>query len=265
MDYAQARLQARFGSRPVRAEWQRLDSIGEIGAFLEAAKRAGLGRWLAGLDEHAGMHRVEIALRERLRDCIRELASWMPSNWQSAMLWTSHLVDLPALVHLARGGSEVAWMRSDPVIGAYLSGNATDKRHAILSAAQRKVLVVVGSANGKEGLPAGLPSGVAAALKAWTALWLEMWPRRGSEERTSVTQLMHRVGAHLQAFETASSTQDSPVLRRDLEEALRRDLRRSTLLPGAAFAYLAISALDLERVRSMILGRIGPGDTEQVP
>src|SRR3974377_977288 len=120
MEYAQARIQARFGARPGYADWQHLQGVAELGAFLEAAHRTSLSRWIAGLDEQTGRAWFEISLRARLREAIRETASWMPSRWHEPMLQVAQLVDLPALAYLARGGAAFSWMSEDPVLRAYL-------------------------------------------------------------------------------------------------------------------------------------------------
>ncbi|HEY5293647.1 MAG TPA: hypothetical protein VIJ43_15180, partial [Burkholderiales bacterium] len=63
MDYAQARLQARFGERPDESTWQKLESAPEPAAALEIARSSGLRRWVAGITPDSDSHAIEIALR----------------------------------------------------------------------------------------------------------------------------------------------------------------------------------------------------------
>src|ERR1035437_5461362 len=119
MDYAQSRLQARFGDRPDESLWQQLEAVPEPYTALELARSSGLKRWVAGIALHADRHAIEIALRACWRECVSEIASWMPFSWQPALLWTRELVDLPALGYLARGGAPLPWMFYDPVLKVY--------------------------------------------------------------------------------------------------------------------------------------------------
>jgi hypothetical protein len=251
MDYAQARIQARFGSRPGPLVWERLQGIPETDEFLEAAKRAGLGHWVAGLERRTGLHRVELVLRDRLRALIRETASWLPDRWQRPTALTAQLVDLPALAHLARGGSTLAWMKDDAVMAAYLSAAAPAKRDALLSATQRDRLF-------KSSISKSSSSGIAAALKEWMSLWRESWP--SGSESASVSRLVRRAEAHLASFAACETGERADGLRDELDRELRREFRHNTLLPGAVLAYLGMEALDCERVRSMLVDRVRPAD-----
>jgi hypothetical protein len=239
-------MQARFGERPSPAAWQRLAAIDESGAFLEAAGRAGLRRWVAGLDADMDLHSIEISLRERLRHLIRETAQWLPLPWREPMLWTSHLAQLPALAHVARGGEPHAWMREDPAIGVYLREQPPGPGVAVLTAAQRETLFASQP-------DAGAQPALHAALLAWHDMWVETWPPRSHGERASVVPVFETVVGHLQGLHKLASPERVPAVRAALEQQLRRLFRAGTLLPGAAFAYVALLALDLERVRAMLV------------
>ena len=84
MDYAQARLQARFGERPDESLWRMLENAAEPAALLEIAAASGLRRWIAGIGASSESHAIETALRARWRDCVAEVTSWMPPAWQPA-------------------------------------------------------------------------------------------------------------------------------------------------------------------------------------
>src|ERR1035437_3185706 len=125
MDYAQSRLQARFGEFTDELLWQKLEGVPETDGALEIARSCGLRRWVAGIAPHADSHEIEIALRARWRECVTEIASWMPSCWQPALLWTRELADLPALCYLARGGAPLQWMHGDPVLQVYARADSS--------------------------------------------------------------------------------------------------------------------------------------------
>lgn len=94
--YAQARMQARHGSRPDARAWARLHAAITLASLLETARGGPLASWTAGLDPAGAREDIERVLRDRLRGRIEELARWMPSQWRAAVSWTRSLIDLPA-------------------------------------------------------------------------------------------------------------------------------------------------------------------------
>lgn len=84
-EYAQARLQARHGSRPDAAAWRRLHASTSLEHFLEACARTGLEAWVADL--HAGQqaHQIERALGAAFDRYVDEVASWLPRRWQPTL------------------------------------------------------------------------------------------------------------------------------------------------------------------------------------
>jgi hypothetical protein len=250
VEYAQARIQARFGERPAESSWRRLEAVRGMPAFLEAAREAGLRRWVAGLEERSGSHGIEIALRERLRSTIREVAKWMPDEWRAAAMWTLHLVDLPALVHLARGHPPLPWMTEDPVLRRYAAGGADERRAALAPELDFLAPALLRDA-ARAPAPAEVP-GASAVRDAWLKRWRSLWPETGEEARASVARLERCVEHNLTAL--ARSSRDEGAASMPLfERQLRRSFRSSSLLPAAAFAYLAIAALDLQRLRRALL------------
>ena len=255
MEYAQARIQSRFGERPSRASWLRLEGVRETGSFMEAANRTGLQRWIAGLDERSPWHRVELALRERLRGAIRETARWMPSAWRDAFLWTLHLVDLPALAGIARGEAVPSWMHDDPVMHFYLDGDASRRPSGALDNAHRLLLqsasldAVKPQARGAWGVDASM-------LAEWFKLWKRTWPANRPAESEGAAEMARQFAAHLSGFESCTTPDRANALRAAWEDELRRSFRRGALLPVAGFAFLALTALDLERLRAMLAERM---------
>ncbi len=240
LDYAQARVQARYGQRPDRLLWQELHGIKDFAAFLEAARGSALQPWLGGFDAESTGSEIELGLRAALRTRIGEVAGWMPQPWQATVHWTARLLDLPAIFHLARGEMPPEWMRRDPCLGRY------PDLDALLDSEWRPVVLA-------------WQRGVSMRT-AWLGEWRRRWPARDP----SLERLVELIEAHLARF-TTGPPQAAWGLREALQRELRWLFRRSALAPAAAFVYLASVALDLERLRGELLGRLRFPEAERAP
>ena len=240
MDYAQSRLQARFGERPDDLLWQALEAVPEGSVALEVARASGLRRWVVGISPNADSHEIEIALRARWRECVTEIGSWMPAGWQPAMLWTSGLVDLPALCYLARGGAPLPWMFADPVLQTYARADSMT-REAMLREDCRALAGSSLEAAGNTVLPASpCPSSI---YKAWLEEWRRRWPRWSDSAPLE----------NLARLFDAAMKQPGTIGRPELLRRLRSLFRCSVLRPVAAFIYIAFAALDIARLRAGLL------------
>ena len=238
MDYAQARLQSRFGARPSEALWERLESAATPAAALALAESSSLRHWVAGLAADADSHAIEIALRVRWRECIAEVASWMPPRWQEALRWVGQLADLPAVAYLARGGAPLDWMFNDPALQGYACADA-EARPILLRAGRTP------AASERRSLPSTMSgdSEPARLRQAWLEAWRRRWPRWGD---TGALDDLARL------LEAAMAQPATPA-RGALQTTLRRLFRRSLLTPAAAFIYLACTAIDLQRLRAGLM------------
>ena len=111
LEYAHARLCARFGDRPDELVWRRIETIREFDAH--ARGRAGVAARRLDREDRAGRERCtrsELAMRAHWRERVAEIAAWMPAAWRAAIEWCALLVDLPVLQHLARGGAAPRWL-----------------------------------------------------------------------------------------------------------------------------------------------------------
>lgn len=245
LEYAQARLSARYGERPDELAWRRLEHVRALPALLDLARASALSRWMAGFGAHSMPHEIDRTLRGHWRELVAEVAAWMPEDWQPAVRWCTTLVDLSVLQHLARGGELLPWMRDDPVYA-----ELAERESAGFGAA-----------------PEG--GALAPLAAAWGdadrigSLWLAEWRRRIPQSRRSDSDLLAEVGralgAHLGAFRDRA-VRDGWPLRRTLQARLVLLFRRAMLDPAAAFVFLALSALDLERLRGEVLRRVAfPG------
>ncbi len=240
LEYAQARLSARYGERPDEIAWRRIEHVRTFPALLDAARTSALGAWLSGIGPGSTPHEIEEAMRGHWRDLVMEVASWMPDDWHSAVRWCAMLVDLPVLQHLARGGAAMPWMREDAVYR-----DLCERESAGFGTA-----------------PASGP--LASLAAAWSdpdrvgQLWLAEWKRRIPDGDSGDPLLQQAVGralaSHLAALRDPS-LRTSTALRRALQTRLEALFRRAMLDPAAAFVFIALSALDLERFRGELLRR----------
>ena len=236
LEYAHARLCARYGGRPDELAWRRIEMIRDFGAMLDAARTSPLGAWIAEIGPDTNAHAVEFALRAHLRERVAAIAAWMPAAWRASIEWCSVLVDLPVLQHLARGGTPPRWLRDDPLHAALREG---------------------GPARGGAG-----PASLLAAGKAdpdrlaamWRAEWQRRLPARGAASAL-LADFSRLLAEHAAAFREPLQV-EGWALRRALHARLSQLFRRATLDPAAAFIFLAISALDCERLRGEILRRV---------
>ena len=241
LEYAHARLSARYGDRPDELAWRRIEHVRALPALLDAVRASALSLWMGGIGSHSTPHEIERVLRGHWRDLVAEVTAWMPEAWQPAVRWCAPLVDLPLLQHLARGGAVPPWMHDD---AAY--GDLADRDAAGFGAA-----------------PAVKALSPLAA--AWTdpdrigPLWLAEWRRRIPASQRADNATLDEAGralsAHLAAFRDRT-VRDGWPLRRALQARLSLLFRRAIVDPSAAFIFLALAALDLERLRGEILRRV---------
>jgi hypothetical protein len=230
LEFAHARLCARFGSRADELVWRRIEMIRELPALLDATRSSPLGVWITDIVPQADVHTIERSLREHLRTRIRTIAAWMPPAWRPAIDWCAVLVDVPVLQHCARGGRPPAWVRDE--VGA------PDPQSAVT-----------------KGTLAALAAG-AADPDRMGSLWGAEWRRRQPARDASplLADFAALMGAHVLLFRDPRLA-DGWAQRRALHARLTQMFRRATLDPAAAFIFLALSALDGERLRAEIVRR----------
>lgn len=241
LEFAQARLQSRHGERAGEAAWHRLETAREFGALLEVGRASPLRRWLVGITTPGEPHRIEALLRAHWRAAVTEVAGWMPAAWQGAVRWCAVWPDLPVLQHLARGGAPAAWMDRDPAYDALCAAPAAERAAAI--------------AAGPLGPLARAWSAPESIARAWHAEWERRLPQPPGGADDSLRQVADALREHGAAF-AAAAPGPGWLLRRSLQARLSLLLRRATLEPAAAFAHVALCALDLERLRGELLSRV---------
>jgi hypothetical protein len=240
IEYAQARLQSRHGQRASDAQWQQLESTREFVALLDVVRTGPLRHWVAGLTAQASAPQIEALMRGHWQAAVDEVEGWMPPAWNAAVAWCAVLPDLPLLQHLARGGVPDPWMQDD-ARWRDLCAAPHDERPALLAATHWRALARAWAA----------PDTLAAA-------WLDEWRRRLPQALPHADDHLHEVVSALRrhgaAFATATPGPGTP-LRRALQARLSLLMRRAMVEPAAAFIHLALSALELERLRGELLVR----------
>jgi hypothetical protein len=236
--YTQARLQARYGDYLDEHTWQQLQGAIELPAYLDRARSTGLRQWVANFCATSPVHELELGLRHHWRTTVDEVARWSPSPWRPAVRWVRYLVDLPALAYLWQGGPAPAWMTQDPILRPCLQAPGSQHADSLgeLAALQSAV---------KAGEP---------LVVAWEREWRRRWPRLGATEAAQLDDLAALLRSHHDVFSSAMP-RDTWTLRADLRDRLRSRFRRYHQQPGAAFSYIALVALALERLRAGLVSR----------
>jgi hypothetical protein len=235
--YAQARLQARHGARPDERVWRRLETVGELGMYLEIARNTPLRHWVAGLNPAHGAHEIELTLRQQFRHYTDEVAHWLPGRWQDPVRWVRRLPDLPALQYLLTGAAAPAWMLADPELRRFASDTLAVRVQALQSSDCTALLM---------GWQRGDP-----LYTAWLDRWRALWPGppRLAAGLESLARLLLR---HIGTLSLYSGALGAP-LRETLLQELNHAFRGYSFQPAAVFAHLGLVALDLQRLRARLL------------
>lgn len=236
--YAQARLNARHGDRADEATWRRLQSIGDLGSYLQLAQRTSLRSWVLGLHASTGSHDIENALRRQFREYIDDVGHWLPGSWAASVYSVKRVVDLPALQYLLDGGVLQPWMLDDPALRPFASENVAVRLDAVAGSDCGYVVSAW-----KRGIP---------LYRAWLDNWRGQWPSAPRFAR-GVEAVARLFEAHIHAL--ASGTTASGQLRDALRTRLAFMFRRYSFQPAAAFAHLALVALDLQILRGALVRR----------
>jgi hypothetical protein len=240
IEYAQARLCARYGQRPDDLAWRRIEHVRSFAGMLDVARTSPLRSWMTGIGPTSTAHEIEALLRGQWQALVADVARWMPAPWSAAVRWCAMAADLPFVSHLARGGATLPWMRDDPTFRALCEGEASAPGTAPVDGP----LVPLAAAWTEPGRIGHL----------WRDEWRRRLPARHAGDPRLVDELGRVISAHLGAFRDPSVNDGWP-LRRALQARLALLFRRAMLDPAAAFVFLALAALDLERLRGELLRR----------
>ena len=232
--YAQARLQARFGTRPGEALWRELEAGRDLPHLLETLRASGRTGLTQSLASSTGAHALESVLRSGWAARCREVGRWYPDAWREAIEWLAWLPWIAPLGWLARRPDAAAWMQDDPLLGKLASAEITGRSGLIESGPFAPLA------------PAWRDGSNLAA--AWHAHWRDTWPATDARARRGLAQLAATLGAFL----PGPSAQAFDVLVDASEATLTRIFRRHAGTPVAGLAFLCLLALDRLRLRAAL-------------
>jgi hypothetical protein len=263
LGYAYARVAARMAQRPDERLWLQLRSARTVPALLEAVRASAAASTVSGIPLTGDAESIEHAFRQQLRTRIDEVASWSPEAWQPAVHYTRHLVDLPAIAHLLTDEPQPRWMGVDPALSTYVHASRTDRRAALLAGPLSPITRAIEEetparaateplARALRRVRAGPP--IHRAIAAWEREWRALWPRVAGDLASALDDVAHAARRHVLSFATLIAD-DTAAARQSLAARLIALLHRSAAQPAALFAYLALFALDIERLRGEFVVR----------
>lgn len=238
--YVQARAQARLAGLPREIDWQRLEATRSLSAFLEEARTTALKPWVAGLSGASDAHDIDRGVRAIFRVEVDAAVRWVPDPWRAAVRWVQWLPQLPALGQGLRTGRAPDWMARDPFLAPFVGAHGDLDRTALRVAG---LGVLLGAA--AEGRDLG---------EAWLDGWRGLCPSVRRRFREGLDRLAATLVEHQRLFLATAPDRTWP-LRRELDHRLRHLFHVFLLQPAGLFAYLALVAIELERLRAALVSR----------
>ncbi len=236
LEYASARMHARLARMPAGPDWSRLEHARDLEGVLEAARGSSLVAITAALDATSDAHRVDASARDAWDRLLAECARWLPPDWSPALAWCGAIPRLDAAASIARGERPAPWMARDAWLAALAPESAPSRDHPL-----------------------------APLAAAWTgddpastaALWAREWRNRlpaDARADEGVARWHDVVARHVREFAQAP-LHEAPRLRARLRARALATFRRQGTEAAGALAWLALAALDLERVRGELVRR----------
>ncbi|MDX2486396.1 MAG: hypothetical protein QNL03_02750 [Gammaproteobacteria bacterium] len=243
--YAQVRLQSRYGQRADEHVWLRLHNILDLASYLQVTQQTALRPWVLGIGSSHSSHEIELALRQKYRHHVDEVAGWMPADWRVPLQWIKRLADLPALQYLLADGTALDWMKSDPDISKFTIDD---------SALRLQAMRVAGCASLVDAWQQG-----DTMFAGWLSHWKKVQPRTPAFNKglQNMEDILHQQ-LQLQARQQHTG-KEGPPFPADYDlitDKLRVIFRRYAFQPAAVCAYLAIIAMDIHHVRSSLIQRL---------
>jgi hypothetical protein len=249
IEYAHARTSARLSQRPGERLAHQLRACRSIAAQLEAVRASPAASYVSGVEAAGSIDSIEAAFRQQFRLRVEELANWSPDAWKPAIRFVASLLDLPVLLHLSGTVTLPGWVHADAALAHLARPDALERRIGI--AADYPWLRTAFETEARASTRAAR---LHPALQAWLRRWRTLWPACSADERANLEQLVLIIERHLLRFGTLA-VEDAGAARMELASQLSNLMRRAAVEPTALFAWLALLALDLERLRGDFVTR----------
>ncbi len=237
-EYALTRVQADYGRRPDESAWRRLEASHDLGQYLDAARSTALADWVSALDPTRDCHVLERLLRMQWRRHVAAVAAWHPREWQPWLLWLCWLPTLSLLAQLARSQPAPAWMMADPICGPIAPGVLAERVAALRGTVLRAFQPAM--------------DGSIAIGALWRTHWQNLRPRADAQTQHLLDELLGVLEDYAQQLARESS---SSVARQQLTGRLTRLFRAGAGTVVATLCYVALLAMDLERLRGGLVTR----------
>ncbi len=236
--FAQPRLQARHGQRVSAATWSEAETSIDLGRCLQVFRSSSLRPWISHLTAQAEISDMERHLRDDWRDYVNEVSRWAPPDWRPSLQWSATLLYLPLLGHLIEGYPAPRWLSTDSFVSSLGAGESGSRQSAIAATA---LAPLAGANEAGELLP------------AWFSHWRALMPAKMPHAtRTGLAALERAALDHVGAAAT-NLPPASVELRSEFLGKLQRLFRRYALSAVALFTHLALTALDVERLRGALI------------
>jgi hypothetical protein len=259
LDYSYARAAGRLAQRPDERLWLQLRSARGVASVLEAVRASAAASTVSGIALTGDADAIELAFRQQFRTRVEEVAAWSPDPWRPAVLYTRHLIDLPALLHLLRDEAPPRWIAVDPALAGYAHASRASRRNALAAGPLHAIASALdNAADQKVARTTERAAALHPALSSWEAQWRALWPSSDDNTIARLDELAHLLRRHVIHFGLLA-VDETLAARQSLATRLLALLHRATAQPAALFAYLALFAVDLERLRSefVVRARLG--------
>jgi len=101
----------------------------------------------------------------------------------------------------------------------------------------------------------GRPGRLDVSGEPWGRRWRDLWPHLRGAERDGLDVFARMVAAHVETMARADVDSDGWLLRAALRASTERLFRKHPAEPVTPFCHLALTALDLERLRGALIRR----------
>lgn len=239
--YAQARSQAQQGDRLPKASWQAVEASDGLAQYLHSIRATTLTVRVSHFAANSSPHAIERSLRRDWRAAVHEAAHWVPDRWRESVNWAAWLPDLPVIAYLLNNGDVLSWMHDDPVISSFALSNIEARHQALERFIVRR--------------PADTPAEAFDLLPWWTREWHRLWPD-AEPEGGPLIEFERLLQSHYHEIRDPAETARSARARTDgLTARITRLLHIHTRQPVTVFYHLALTALELQRLRGGLVRR----------